>query len=187
MKTNASRRGFTLIEMMIVIAIIGVLMGLLMAGISSIRRSAMRMQANEVITALYNAVDVYRLEHNRYPPAEANHQITVHYDKFYAGEASPANLLNVLRASMDMTLNESMIGTSGEIRTLTDPFGHPYIYRVINPDDTTGGEGNAGTWWREQGVDHWVKIYSVGAGDNWKDTEPYWNSVGDVLFRPTGL
>lgn len=185
MKTNA--RGFSLIEMLVVIAIIGVLAALLMTGVSVVRRSAMRMQANEVITALYNAVDVYRLEHNRYPTAEANHRITVHYDQFYAGEPSPTNLLNVLQPSMDMTLNESMIGRSGEIRTLTDPFGHPYIYNVIHPDDGAAGTENTGLWWREQGLDHPVKIYSVGAGENWKDTAPYWNKFGDVVYRKTGF
>lgn len=68
----AGRRGFTLVELMMVIAIIAVLTGLTLtginAGVKSIKRRAIAME----VLSLAQAVEAYKLKYGEYPPDGSN-------------------------------------------------------------------------------------------------------------------
>ena len=71
-KTNRRHRGFTLIEVLMVIAIIGILVGLLVPAVSfalkSVKKSAIAL---EVVT-ISDAVEKYRSKYGDYPPDGSN-------------------------------------------------------------------------------------------------------------------
>jgi len=64
---RAAQRGFTLIEMMVVIAIIGVLAALIVPKIMSRPDEARAVAAKQDIATLMQALNLYRLDNGRYP------------------------------------------------------------------------------------------------------------------------
>lgn len=63
------RRGFTLIEMMVVVVIIGILSGLLLVGVQRVRHAALRAQSANNLRQLQLAVANYETHHGYYPPS----------------------------------------------------------------------------------------------------------------------
>src|SRR5471032_3248199 len=64
------QRGFTLIEMMVVIAIIGVLAALIVPKIMSRPDEARRVAAKADIGSIMQSLNLYRLDNGRYPTQE---------------------------------------------------------------------------------------------------------------------
>ena len=61
------QRGFTLIEIMVVIAILGILAALIVPKIMSRPDEARRVAAKEDIGTIMQAMKLYRLDNGRYP------------------------------------------------------------------------------------------------------------------------
>ncbi len=62
-----TRRGFTLIELMVVIAIIGILMGILLPVLGAVRRRAQMVQVSSLVKECELACQNFRLEYGQYP------------------------------------------------------------------------------------------------------------------------
>lgn len=70
-KKRAKRRGFTLIELVIVIVILGVLAGVAALSFQNVTKSSREGVAKANLRALKSAVQVYQVDHNgQLPPAE---------------------------------------------------------------------------------------------------------------------
>src|SRR5438128_1962284 len=67
--SNPKRRGFTLIELMIVIAIIGVLVGLLSAAVVKATIVAQQARNRNDIMQLEMAVQAFKTQYGFYPPS----------------------------------------------------------------------------------------------------------------------
>lgn len=133
------QRGFTLIELMVVLVIIGVLAALIVPNVLSRTDDARATAARTDIANLVQALKLYRLDNQRYPTAEQGLQALV--SKPATGPA-PGNW----RPYIDKLPN--------------DPWGRPYQY--LNPgikgeidvmsfgaDGQPGGEGkdaDIGSW-----------------------------------------
>ena len=66
---NTGKKGFTLIEILVVIGIIAVLSGALMAGFGHVTKSAQRARATEAVSQSAQALAILRqLNDNRWPP-----------------------------------------------------------------------------------------------------------------------
>lgn len=137
----ASEAGFTLVELMVVVVILGLLATVVMINVLPSQDRAMREKARADISTLEQALDTYRLENLTYPTTEQGLQALV---------AAPAGLARPDRYR-----------EGGYVRRLPeDPWGNPYQY--ANPgargrfdvysfgaDGAQGGEGDdadIGNW-----------------------------------------
>ncbi|WP_189941932.1 type II secretion system major pseudopilin GspG [Sulfuriferula thiophila] len=141
MKVTNWQRGFTLLEVMIVVVILGILAVLVVPKIISRPDEARVMAAKQDIASLMQGLKLYRLDNQRYPVTEQGLQA-----------------LAVRPTTAPLPLNWK---AGGYIERLPkDPWGNPYQY--LNPgvhgeidifslgaDSAPGGEGNdadIGSW-----------------------------------------
>lgn len=140
-ETTKRQRGFTLLEIMVVVVIIGILAAMVVPKIISRPDEARVMAAKQDIASLMQALKLYRLDNQRYPVTEQGLQALV-----TRPTATP------------LPLNWKM---GGYVERLPqDPWGNPYQY--LNPgvhgeidifslgaDGSPGGEANdadIGSW-----------------------------------------
>ncbi|RKP52835.1 type II secretion system major pseudopilin GspG [Trinickia fusca] len=133
--------GFTLIEIMVVIAILGILAALIVPKIMSRPDEARRVAAKQDIGAIMQALDLYKLDNGRYPSTEQGLRALVQKP---ATDPVPANWKDG--------------GYLG--RLPNDPWGHAYQYESpgahgevdvfsYGADGKEGGEGtnaDIGSW-----------------------------------------
>lgn len=141
MERRVTQRGFTLLEIMVVVVIIGILGALIVPKIISRPDEARVMAARQDIATVMQALKLYRLDNLRYPTTEQGLQSLVSKP---TTSPIPGNWK-----------------TGGYLERLPkDPWGNPYQY--LNPglhgeidvfsygaDGAPGGEGNdadIGSW-----------------------------------------
>jgi general secretion pathway protein G len=101
------RHGFTILELLVVMAIIAILAGLGSKGYSLAKRQAKESRAKVEIEKLRNALNEYRVEYGRYPD-----------------QSSPA--------SFDALPEINFLTNTVEGIELVDPWGRTYQYLCTN-------------------------------------------------------
>lgn len=141
---------FTLIELLAVVAIIGILAGLILGGAGAVRQKAARSQAKAEISALEAALARYQIDAGVYP-------VSTNINP--AGNVYPASLSGYTNASQCLFTNlwgatnyaattpgskqylsvkPSMVNTSG-VNYFMDPWGYPYGYYWSGTNSLFGG------------------------------------------------
>ena len=136
---HAALRGFTLIELMVVLVIIGVLAALIVPNVLDRADDARVTAARTDITNISQALKLYRLDNQRYPTAEQGLQALV--AKPTTGPA-PQNWKPYLE------------------KLPNDPWGNPYQYLnpgVKGPIDimSLGADGKAGGEGKDADIGSW--------------------------------
>ena len=136
---HTASRGFTLIELMVVLVIIGVLAALIVPNVLDRADDARVTAAKTDIANLNQALKLYRLDNQRYPTSEQGLQALV--TKPTSGPA-PTNWKPYLE------------------KLPNDPWGNPYQYLnpgVKGPIDimSFGGDGKAGGEGKDADIGSW--------------------------------
>ncbi|KAF1366899.1 type II secretion system major pseudopilin GspG [Yokenella regensburgei] len=129
--TKNLQRGFTLLELMVVIVILGVLASLVVPNLMGNKARADKQKAISDIVALEGAMDMYKLDNHRYPTTEQGLSALV-----TAPTSSPA---------------PTNYNPEGYIKRLpADPWGNEYV--LVSPGEhgtydliACGEDGEAGT------------------------------------------
>jgi len=111
MKKNLNNRGFTLIELMVVIVILGILAGLIVPRIMSRPEEARQAKARIQIESLETALKLYKLDSGSYPSTEQGMQALV----------EPPAVGN-----LPVKWREGGYLEKGKVPT--DPWGNDYVY-----------------------------------------------------------
>src|SRR6266571_3629470 len=151
------QHAFTLLELLIVIAIIAILVGLLFPAFKAVQNQAKKTQAKNDLTQIVNAVNAFYTEYGKYPVATNDNTISNNADLFYSLRAvsAGANLNNAVNTRQIVFINppnvkdtanpRSGIGSNGQYY---DPWGTPYRIAIdgdynndINPNPYTANMG----------------------------------------------
>jgi prepilin-type N-terminal cleavage/methylation domain-containing protein len=124
-------RGFTLIEMLVVIGIIGLLMGLLFPAVGALRNAANRARAEQELGSFEVAIKAYLNEYGKFPL-----QVDATTDRVYR-DNTYIQLLQILRADpsyTDLDLWNAKRAVFMEVAEkavvagrLKDPWGNDYL------------------------------------------------------------
>lgn len=135
---KSKQQGFTLLEIMVVIVILGLLASLTIPSLMGNKEKADRQKATSDIVALENALDMYKLDNGRYPTSEQG--------------------LVSLVAKPERTPKPRNYPEDGYIRRLPqDPWGNEYQMRnpgqhgkldlySIGQDGIADSEDDIGNW-----------------------------------------
>jgi general secretion pathway protein G len=142
MQQTSRQRGFTLLEIMVVIVILGVLASLTIPSLMGNKDRADRQKAISDIVTLENALDMYRLDNGRYPSTEQGIRSLVKKPEL---APSPRNYRSdgyVRRLPQDPWGNDYRITSPGS-HSAIDVFS-------IGPDSEAGTGDDIGNWMLEQ-------------------------------------
>lgn len=151
MNRTHTKTAFTLIEMLVVIAIIGVLAGMLLPAIRGAIQKSKMTQASADVRSLAAAIRQYYTEYGKLPVADSDQGVT---DKFYGPSSASdkmRDIIDVLRANAQgINANNALnprrivfyeppsrrgaVGDSSD-RSIYDPWGEPYRIKLDNNYD----------------------------------------------------
>lgn len=117
-----STGAFTLVELMVVVAVIGIVAGIVLAAAGGVQKKAARDQAKAEIQSFAVALEKFRSDFGAYPGATNLNQMT---NTLYR------NLTNY------MTFRTNQLAGSGTNVCVNDPYGYPYRYRSPAVASTT--------------------------------------------------
>ncbi len=155
-------RGFTLIEVLVVIAIIAVLAGILLVALSSVQKAAKKTKTDSLMQSFGRACDMFALDHDRYPGI------------------LPDSARSSADASAITPMGNALLELMGGARVETD--NSPSEVR----DEYANFEGTEYTFEDQFTGDTWRLKFNAdefGAGPwiNGRDYEPYFSPKGGDL------
>ncbi|WP_226018609.1 type II secretion system major pseudopilin GspG [Novosphingobium sp. FKTRR1] len=142
-RTRSSDAGFSLIELMVVIFIIGLLATVVLINVLPSQDKAMVVKARSDLATLAQALEMYRLDQGSYPD-----------------QAQGLGALKVAPANLPMPQGYR---PGGYVKALpTDPWGHAYQYQVPGPDGHAYDLFSLGADGRPGGADLKADIHDDG-------------------------
>lgn len=95
---KCARKGFTMLELLVVVALIGVLASLTTLAVSKLTRGAKEANANAVCAQLKSAMEAYKSDHNEYPfPSSAGDDESISVGTVSSNRAATSNVYTIMR------------------------------------------------------------------------------------------
>lgn len=135
---NLQQKGFTLLEIMVVIVILGVLASMVVPNLMGNKDKADRQKVVSDVIALENALDMYRLDNSVYPSTDQGLEALIEEP---SGSPEPRNYRDggyIKRLPEDPWGNEYILnspGENGKIDILS-----------VGPDGEEGTDDDIGNW-----------------------------------------
>ena len=159
-----SRRGFTIIELLVVVTIIGVLIALLLPAVQAAREAGRRAQCSNNLKQIALAVHGYHDIYQQIPMGELPGGFSPHVAILpFLDQTSLYNSINFVM------LNESGFGAGGRKPTWADAIsatvGKTKISTYICPSEVHSD--SARTDWTDEGLEYWATNYAWNSGTWW--------------------
>jgi len=167
--TRSSQTGFTLVELLVVISIVGLLAGLMSVAIPKAMEGGKKAKAKGELNAIVAAVKAYKQEYGRWPGSATATSDTTFQD------ADSKSLLSALSGTSNTSVENPksvrfLEGASTD-GTMKDPWGEQYFV-ILDAD-----ESNSMTY---QGKTISISVLAVSFGkDKKQDATP---GSGDDVF-----
>ncbi len=161
---NRALRGFTLIEMLVVVAIIGILMALVGSAAYSAHQRAYVTRANAEAQQIATAFKSYWIAKNKWPTGFSGGGYTALTRKnlkpLMGGDSDGTVYLDVPPDNFD---------GDGEDAPFLDPWGNPYAVHVDKVEDTTTSDTLEGVVSFPNYMRHYYEegVYVPGAKFGW--------------------
>ena len=145
---RSSQTGFTLVELLVVVTIIGLLVGLISVAVPKAIESGMKAKAKGELTSIVAAVKAYKQEYGRFPGDLSKTNL-------FASNSSPdiKTFMKVLSGDSTALLDSQVANPKG-VRffegaktdgTMDDPWGGQYLVLVDSSDTGSLSYTNAGS------------------------------------------
>jgi prepilin-type N-terminal cleavage/methylation domain-containing protein len=86
--SRSARQGFTLVELLVVMVIIGILASLLIVGVMAAMGATRKSRISTEILGLAGAMETYRATYNEYPPSDST-ELQRHIDRLFPRNEDP--------------------------------------------------------------------------------------------------
>jgi prepilin-type N-terminal cleavage/methylation domain-containing protein len=164
---RTDRRGFSLVELMVVISVTGILFGLLMSAVQSVRGAAARMSCGNNLRQLSLACQHYHDQYSSFPPAygevdprKPDFNWPVRLLPYVEQEALYARTVEAYRSGAWPCDNPPHVGLSTVVKVytcpadgrlsapITDDKGYTAAYgSYLGVAGGTKADGRCGRWW----------------------------------------
>ena len=166
---RSGQAGFTLVELLVVVGIIGLLVGLISVAVPKAVESGMKAKTKGELTSIVAAVKAYKQEYGRWPGS-----VTATSDATFE-DADSKSLLSALggtsNALVENPKSVRFLEGAGTDGTMQDPWGMQYFV-ILDADDSNS--------MNYQGRQISISVLAVSFGkDKKQDTTP---GSGDDVF-----
>jgi prepilin-type N-terminal cleavage/methylation domain-containing protein len=162
---DREERGFTLLELLIVIAIIAVLLGFIFPVFQGVQDRARKVQAKNDLTQIVTAVNAFYTEYGRYPINS-----TTPADTYFGSASAPSG--STSGGSNDVLVNELRACGSGTPSCPAAATINTRLIAFISPILLSTGATRSGVGSNGQYFDPWGTPYNIEMDGNYDNQLP---------------
>ena len=176
----SGQAGFTLVELLVVISIVGLLAGLMSVAIPRAMEAGKKAKVKGELTAIVAAVKAYKQEYGQWPVAKSQmDSVADEYNSWYGPpttESESKDLMRILSGDMTVQKDGQTMNPKG-VRflegaktdgTFQDPWGNQYCVKMDTNE--SGGLEYYGTSGTQENIR--VTVIAVSLGKNKSQEDP---------------